>query len=430
MTVIHGANGVGKTVFLKLTYAFLRARFFEVFNTPFQAFEIRYSDRSAFRITASHLLPGEKRELQLAYTRDGQNWSAPKTVSSRKLNQFNKRIGETAPYLIQIEPDLWMDQRNEEVLSSEEALARADEFNPRLGDRMERENKDAFDFCRRINVHYIEAQRLFCFSKSASRRGFTGTPYMAELSRHMAELSRPTSNTVQEYSDELKSELERALASYARHSQDLDQSFPRRLLKEGENALPIDSLKYELEEIERERDRLKKLGILDGGEPIQSMPSEVVQQLDNLQEQQRPVMSVYVRDTKEKLGVLKELSDKVDVLLSILNKKFSKKQVSVSRQNGLVIQDENGGSIPVAALSSGEQHEIVLLYALLFKVKPNSLVLIDEPELSLHLEWQKSFMDDMLRIIELSKFDILMATHSPYIVGDHAETLVEFSVTA
>lgn len=33
----------------------------------------------------------------------------------------------------------------------------------------------------------------------------------------------------------------------------------------------------------------------------------------------------------------------------------------------------------------------------------------------------------MFRIIELSKFDVLMATHSPYIVGDHTETLVEFS---
>src|SRR5690349_22975449 len=40
--------------------------------------------------------------------------------------------------------------------------------------------------------------------------------------------------------------------------------------------------------------------------------------------------------------------------------------------------------IDVEALSSGEQHELVLLFDLIFRVEKNTLVLIDEPELSLH----------------------------------------------
>jgi len=39
-------------------------------------------------------------------------------------------------------------------------------------------------------------------------------------------------------------------------------------------------------------------------------------------------------------------------------------------------------------LSSGEQQEVVMLYELLFCVQPGTLVLIDEPELSLHVVWQ------------------------------------------
>jgi len=138
-------------------------------------------------------------------------------------------------------------------------------------------------------------------------------------------------------------------------------------------------------------------------------------------------MSVYARDTKEKLSVLEELSGRIEILLGVLNKKFTNKTVAISRDAGLAIYGTNGKPIPVSALSSGEQHELVLLYDLLFKVKPNTLVLIDEPELSLHISWQKGFMDDLLEIIRVAQFDVLMATHSPYIVGDRSDLLVVLS---
>ncbi|MEC4867623.1 MAG: AAA family ATPase, partial [Jaaginema sp. PMC 1078.18] len=76
-------------------------------------------------------------------------------------------------------------------------------------------------------------------------------------------------------------------------------------------------------------------------------------------------------------------------------------------------------------LSSGEQHELVLLYELLFKVEPNSLVLIDEPELSLHVGWQVQFLKDLQEIVKLANLDILMATHSPDIIQDRWDLTVE-----
>ena len=68
-------------------------------------------------------------------------------------------------------------------------------------------------------------------------------------------------------------------------------------------------------------------------------------------------------------------------------------------------------------LSSGEQHEVVLLYELIFNVKDDVLVLIDEPEISLHVTWQKEFLSDLLRIIELQNIQVMIATHSPAIIN-------------
>ena len=76
-------------------------------------------------------------------------------------------------------------------------------------------------------------------------------------------------------------------------------------------------------------------------------------------------------------------------------------------------------------LSSGEQHEIVLLYELLFKVSENSIILIDEPEISLHVAWQEVFLKDLGQMAELSRFQALIATHSPQIINDRWDLTVE-----
>lgn len=70
-------------------------------------------------------------------------------------------------------------------------------------------------------------------------------------------------------------------------------------------------------------------------------------------------------------------------------------------------------------LSSGEQQELVLLYKLIFKGEKEKIILIDEPEISLNVSWQREFLDDMKKIVEMNGFSILIATHSPQIINDN-----------
>jgi predicted ATP-dependent endonuclease of OLD family len=67
----------------------------------------------------------------------------------------------------------------------------------------------------------------------------------------------------------------------------------------------------------------------------------------------------------------------------------------------------------------------VLLFELLFEIEPATLVLIDEPEISLHIAWQAQFLDDLFEMAHLSQFDVLLATHSPDIIGKHWNLTVE-----
>lgn len=416
VTVIHGPNGVGKTAFLQLTNAFLKGRYHEIARIPFKKFEIKFDNGSCAGIEIEGDAP-KIEKLHLYFTpQQGESQTSFIDAESIVGNRSAEIVADSVPFLRRIGNDEWVDIRSDEIIGPDEVIKYADDANvsPKHLKRLaSREPKSLREIRALINVHFIEAQRLIRVPSVQPDWRFRGRP------------GQSTTNTVQAYSKDLKSRLESALATYAKQSQKLDQTFPQRLLSgELEPFTPF-KLKEEMQKVEAARNRLKQIGILDSGDSTQGIYSLPSTQLDGLQPNQVNVMSVYARDTRDKLAVLNELSEPVEILLNVLNKKFSNKRICISRELGLAVFGPDGKSIPIAALSSGEQHEIVLLYDLLFKVKPNTLVLIDEPELSLHINWQKGFMDDLFEIIRVAQFDVLMATHSPYIVGDRSDLLVD-----
>jgi predicted ATP-binding protein involved in virulence len=109
----------------------------------------------------------------------------------------------------------------------------------------------------------------------------------------------------------------------------------------------------------------------------------------------------------------------------LIEQRYAPKTVNVSKVNGFSIVKKDDQTIPLEKLSSGEQHQLVLYFELLFELKPNALILIDEPELSLHVAWQKKFIGDLQTIIVLNKFDVVLATHSPQLIGRWPNLVVE-----
>jgi predicted ATP-binding protein involved in virulence len=53
------------------------------------------------------------------------------------------------------------------------------------------------------------------------------------------------------------------------------------------------------------------------------------------------------------------------------------------------------------------------------------LILIDEPEMSLHVAWQRKFLEEISEIVKLAKLDIILATHSPQIINDRWDLTVK-----
>lgn len=98
----------------------------------------------------------------------------------------------------------------------------------------------------------------------------------------------------------------------------------------------------------------------------------------------------------------------------IVQSEFSDKKLVLDGEHGLFFISDDTIIIP-EELSSGEQHFIIQLITLLMKAEPQSLVLIDEPELSYHPAWQMDYLKNLKRIAEIGQYQFILATHSPQI---------------
>lgn len=92
----------------------------------------------------------------------------------------------------------------------------------------------------------------------------------------------------------------------------------------------------------------------------------------------------------------------------------------LSRVNLLL--SKNGRQVEFASLSSGEQQVIGTLSRLLGEIRPNSVIVIDEPEVSLHPSWQMRYIPTLLEALkEVPSLHIIIATHSHFMVSDIEE---------
>ncbi|HAT2781396.1 TPA: ATP-binding protein [Citrobacter amalonaticus] len=77
----------------------------------------------------------------------------------------------------------------------------------------------------------------------------------------------------------------------------------------------------------------------------------------------------------------------------------------------------NGGKIPLAGASSGELSLITSFIYILCELDGAEQLLIDEPENSLHPQWQKEYVSKLVGLIGYREVKIFIATHSPLIVS-------------
>ena len=221
-------------------------------------------------------------------------------------------------------------------------------------------------------------------------------------------------DVIEELPTHFKKLMQSVQEDYSNVASRLDSSYPNRLfnMNEGINKKEYE---YKIEEMRVKFEKLNKYNLSN------------IQRLDNVifKEEHAKALKIYFDDFDKKYKAYENFIAELDLYTDIINHRLSFKEMRISKKSGISIVDENGKKLKLTQLSSGEKQEIVLFYDLIFKTKEKVLLLIDEPEISLHITWQKKFMDDLLRIIKYKKFNVIVATHSPQIINNHWERQID-----
>lgn len=200
-------------------------------------------------------------------------------------------------------------------------------------------------------------------------------------------------------------------------SQKLDATFPIRLFErlQKQKNLYYTSIQQRLIGIQGKRRDYMQFGLIQQQDEL--LPDEGGG-MEGSREYLN-VLDLYINDAMEKLSPFETLHEKISLFESVLQEKvLAFKRVHVSREQGFSFVSENGDVIERNLLSSGEQNQVVLLFCLIFNLHTHKVILIDEPEISLHVAWQQTFLASLKKIQKINNYEkVIIATHSPAVIS-------------
>ena len=128
------------------------------------------------------------------------------------------------------------------------------------------------------------------------------------------------------------------------------------------------------------------------------------------------MISAMLKNKNEKVGdVQKKVFNEINEIFENLSIDVKVEDISQDGRNITLFTNSSGDEFDINELSSGEKQLFLRTLAIRMLNPENSIILIDEPELSLHPKWQQRIVDVYRKIGKNNQ--IIIATHSPHILG-------------
>ena len=194
-------------------------------------------------------------------------------------------------------------------------------------------------------------------------------------------------------------------------------------IKQGESKLSVGNFK--------KLRIFNKISTFDVPALKNEMSSVLDQQLEVLESE----YAYYLSDLSKQLSDLIHQAGKVDMedmkkiyahndmFIEIVNEAFKRTNKTVDTTKSK-LQFKIGDELLESnkRLSSGEKQFIIVMLTILLQRNQESILIMDEPEISMHLDWQRNLIQNIQKLNPSCQ--IILATHSPGIIMDGWEQLV------
>ena len=147
------------------------------------------------------------------------------------------------------------------------------------------------------------------------------------------------------------------------------------------------------------------INIVDSYE-IKDIPSYIATRISKVANEEEDLTMGQVR---------KKVFAEINGIFEILELDVKLSEISKDENSMPIFTDSSGKKFGINELSSGEKQLFLRTLAIKMLEPENSIIMIDEPELSLHPKWQQKIVDVYRKIGKNNQ--IILATHSPHILG-------------
>lgn len=387
ITILTGPNGYGKTTILRILNSLNPKSLYYFYVIKFSEIIIFFDNNTILNITQTY-----KTETESIFAVDHKE-----DLKKEVRFTWNKADGEPLTHFVYNNTNIEKALRSYNFFKETYSRRRTfDDLPNREKEEILLDNEEFNEYIAKAN-----GQEQFLMQLKTLRS------YYIPANRIYNEAYEENEKLpIEKVREALKDKMRKARFDYLIHSQRIDSKFIKKVLDTNYEDCSQASYNELKAEVENQMNTTVKYKLATKVE------------IPEYNEENKAVLFAYLKGLKEKFSKFSTILEKTNLFHKMLtSKNFANKSVEISPQHGFIIKADKGDILKTHQLSSGEQNEIVMLYRLVYEVPDQSLLLIDEPENSLHVAWQKTIVDDMKEIADIKRLQIIIATHSPSIVS-------------
>ncbi|MDB5223250.1 MAG: hypothetical protein JWN83_1917 [Chitinophagaceae bacterium] len=407
LLIIYGDNGSGKTTLLKLIFWLLSSRDRSGYKT-----KIAETKFKKFSITFEN-------GIEIGAVREGQN-----------------RIGSYTYYVLEKSKLLYtvsLKTTPDNAISLEE------------GSKEDRIFKQILFFIRDLNisVFYLSDDRkiLNSITSSIHEPESYGRVFLNEsdlilaqdyervgMKKMLDEKKLALEPAIERLFDWIRTKVISGSRTGEKNSQVIYTDLIKNVFKPNESIKKTKTkqeLILEIEIVEQKVTPYVKLGLIesfDSNTIKKSInQSKTNSQLKNL----RTIIAPYIESINAKLEALQQLMDTLYLFINSINEYFSNKEISFSLNKGFTLKQKGGDGIDFNLLSSGEKQLLLLFINTITSAEVATIFIIDEPEISLNIKWQRNLIDTLLRFSNEKNIQYILSTHSLELLASNLDKVTK-----
>jgi predicted ATPase len=388
--VIHGENGVGKTTTLRMLHGALQLDFDMFRQAPFRKATLRFNNGKFLQI--EHVSSGDEQALSVTF--DGHHAKLSPLEPGPAHVQDRKKVAAFRKHFFDITEGITCEMLNPSGHRGAGGSGRPD------ADRVDRQLAAA----RLRGAPYRPAQHDDDFD-----------PFLFRDRLHAAD--NVLSTKIRSFMREAQINV-RGFFSFGE-----SDVFPT-ILKKLMQDIPAtpDALLAKLRSIKEGEELHKSLGLA----PEKWHIEPISQAMNASPSKEAVAVTAAYTDTldarfRERDLVATRLTD----FERAMNSFFVDKRLKVGL-GGFRVHSKGGEQLSESQLSSGEYNLLFLMVHATITRRRGTVIIIDEPELSMHVRWQRMLLPALFRCARGAQPQFIIATHSPDIASGFPDALVAF----